>query len=291
MKTFIKTAGILGVLGATLALSSCATLTGKQVKPLQGPPVQNATTPYTKALECLAQYVPKYKRVSIAVDNIPDLTGKYSVYEGGYEVTQGAEDMAISALGETHAYYLVERTALGIPLMELKLANKYILRGYHNYNNIKVGNGYARKLYDGEFVGSDYVLTGAITGIDYNIDSGGFDLTIDGIGGGYRAFAMDVTIDLRLINTKTTHIVMVLPLNKEIWGYENKAGVVHFFGQTLVEFNAGRIRQEPIDLAVRAVLEDGIFDMTKKLYHLPSTVCSQDISYAKQFEKKPQATK
>lgn len=264
-----------------LAVVICLPLTGcyvsshtQPIQPLIGPPVQNTVTPYHAMLQCVGQLAQAHNPpYVIAVDNIPDRTGKFSYTQDGYEVTQGAQDMAVSALGETEAYKLVERSQFSIPLFEMQMANNFLLRDANPNNNMDTQGKIARKIYSGTLLGSDYVLVGSITEINYNLASGGYEFTVDGIGPGWRAFWMDVGVDLRLVNTKTGEIVMTLPLRKQIWGYENKFNVVRFFGSTFVDAHAGEKDQEPIELAVRSVIEDGVIQMTKQLYQLSPNAC------------------
>ena len=253
-------------------LSGCYTLAHKEpIQPLIGPPIQDSSTPYSDALICIGKQANQMpQKITLAVDGIPDRTGKYNPYEEGYKVTQGADDMMISAIGKTNAYNLVERLNLNIPIMEIKYANDFLLSDSNPKNNIiDKQKRLARAIHSGVIRGSDYVVTGSINELNYNIDSGGFDAAVDNIGIGWRAFWIDVALDLRVVDTKTTQIMMVMPLRKQIWGYENKANVVRFFGQTYVDAFAGKTRQEPIQIAVRSIVEDAVYNMTKQLYKLP----------------------
>lgn len=272
--THIKTG--MSMTAIALLLAGCSTdmHNSTPVVPMSGPSVALTETPYTPLLECVGKYVKNKPKYTIAVDTIPDLTGVFSPYAGGYQVTQGAQDMAVSALAETGAYNLVERSHMNIPLFELRSANDFLLRDDNPADNFTDSKGrLARKIASGELMGSDYILMGSITELNLNLSSGGYDLSIYGIGGGWRSFWYDVALDLRLVDTKTSLIKMAIPARKQLWGYENKAGVLNFFGTTFVDANAGQKVQEPAGIAVRSVIEDSVFQMTKQLYHLPANVC------------------
>jgi len=266
-------------LSFSILLTSCAA-TNKQltapISPLAGPPIQDTKTPYSTMLTCIGEAANNLnvRRISLAVNPIPDKTGKFNYSDEGYQVTQGAEDMMVSALAKTGAFTLVERNMLEVTQMEMQYANQFLLSDADPKKNVIDSQGrLARALRSGMVIGSDYVVAGSISEINYNIGSGGFNLTIDGIGAGWQAFWMDIGMDLRVINTDTTEIVMALPLRKQVWGYQNQAGIVHFFGNTYVNAAAGSIRQEPIELAVRSIIEDAVGDITKQLYHLPANTC------------------
>lgn len=270
---------ILAVLMGAAVLTGCATSDRKPVEPLIGPPVQASVTPYSDTLTCIGSQVQmaNQNKFVLAVGNVTDKTGKFNYNEEGFKVTQGAEDMVISALAKTNAFNLVERGNLQIPSMEIQYANDFLLSDHNKQENYVDKEGrVARAIRSGVVMGSDYIIIGSINEINFNLKSDGFDLSIDGIGPGWRSFWEDVAMDLRVVNTKTTQIVMTIPLRKQIWGYENKLGVLHFFGNTLVDANAGSIKQEPIQLAVRSMIEDAAVDITKQLYQLPENACNSD---------------
>jgi len=263
-------------------LSGCASqhLT-TPIATLNGPPIQDTKTPYTDLLACIGNQAnmkmnqDHLGKIAIAVSTIPDKTGKFNYNENGFEVTQGAEDMMVSALSETNAYTMVERNNMGVSQMEIDYANKFLLSDSNNSDNFRDKNGHvARAIRSGVIKGSDYVITGSISELNYDVGSGGFNVTIEGIGPGYRDMWMDVGMDLRVVDTKTTQIVMALPLRKQIRGYESQLGVVHLFGSTFVNATAGMQAQEPIQLAVRSIMEAAAIDITKALYHLPQDACS-----------------
>lgn len=252
-----------------LSLSGCAPISNRDiVKSLPGTVPVAYDTPYSQELRCVGGLANKNNhKYVIAVGPIEDRTGKFS-YNTGSEVTQGAEFMAISAIEKTNAFEQVDRLYLNITNNELLYANQMLLSDAQDKNNFKKGQGKVRKINYGVIKGSDYVLVGAITEINYLVDSQVAELNIDGWGGGWRHFWIDVGIDLRLINTKTTQIVKTASFRKQIYGYENKLGVFKFFGITLVDASLDRKRQEPISFAVRTTIEAAIADFTKYLYNI-----------------------
>ncbi|MGF1454766.1 MAG: holdfast anchoring protein HfaB [Alphaproteobacteria bacterium] len=270
---------------AALALSmltACGTVksytgadpeTGLYARPIGSATVGSRHTPYSQALGCLGQYLRggEVNRARIAVGRISDFTGKQEL-EGGFKVTQGASLMAMSALAKA-GLVLVERFDTGVTELELKFANNKL---------IGERNGDFRKIRAGTIAGSDFFLVGGITELNYNIRSSG----IDGFGGetGTRgakgfvnanAYVMDISLDLRLVDTRSMLVVDVVSYQKQIVGREVSAGVFDFFGTVLFDVSAGTSAHEPIQYAVRSVVERAILDLVSKLYNVGPDICSR----------------
>ena len=64
-----------------------------------------------------------------------------------------------------------------------------------------------------------------------------------------------------------------MSLQKQITGYEVSVGVFNFFGDTLVEINAGTKNQEPLQLGVRTVLELGTLELVSTVARVPFEIC------------------
>ncbi len=163
--------------------------------------------------------------------------------------------MVISALAKTGMAQMVERLDLRIPLAEVKLAEqKKLSRSIDDY---------------GKLPASDFILVGALTELNYNIVSGGAQLYVKGIGGGARTVVINVAMDLRVIDSKNFAIRYVSTLQKQIVGYEIDANIFRFFGSTLIEFDAGTIRNEPMQLGVRSVAEMAVYQIMTDFLKLP----------------------
>jgi curli biogenesis system outer membrane secretion channel CsgG len=286
----IKTVGIALLL--SLSLSACTQpLLSK--RPISSLPPQMADTPITKLLMCVGKHArlkveskqSDFKHLAVvAVNPIPDRTGKFDYNANGAQVTQGAQDILISALSKTGAYHLVERNNLDIPLFELKYANNFMLSDNNPHNNIKTTKGQTgRKIISGDYLGADYYLTGSLTDINFTVDSGGVQGYINGIGGQWRSYWISVSLDLRLVNTKTLRIQNVIPVRKYLRGYVNRFGVYHIWDDTLVDSSAGKKREEPIGMAVRSTLESAVYRLTTQLYGLSPNVCMTEKEMADDF--------
>ena len=276
--SLVRRAKRVGALAASAALAACAQTAGPNglyKTPIGNAPVTTNPTPYTAGLVCLGQYARSSGVASprVAVGRIVDYTGKVEL-EGGAKVTQGASLMAISAFAKSGAR-LVERYDTSVSELELKYANnKLISDGAEGF----------RKIHAGQVPGSDFYLVGGITELNYNIHSSG----IDAFGGDVdatdpkgsftrRVFVMNVGLDLRLVDTQSLEVVDVISYQKQIIGREISAGVFAFFNNNVFDIGAGGKALEPIQLAVRSVIERAVLEMSANLYGVAGPqVCSYD---------------
>ncbi len=255
-RTLGRLAATTTVIG-TLMLGGCATgpYPAKGVDPTFSFPVTDNQTPYSTCLGSLSQ-LPGNNLPIFAVGEIADKTGQINYDENGHALTQGATEMVISALYKTGKARMVERFDLRIPLAEVRLAEQGRLnRSISDY---------------GQLPASDFVLVGALTELNYNIVSEGAQLFIKGIGGGGRTVVINVALDLRVVNSRNFTVPYVTSLQKQIYGFEVEANIFRFFGDTLVEFDAGRIKNEPLQLGVRSVVEMAVFQIMTDFLGLPS---------------------
>lgn len=247
MKRLLKPA--LGL--AVIALGGCAApaTVNKHVDPLFSAPVTNNDTPYSKCLGSLGELAGANLPV-FAVGEVADKTGQFQATGNGTSTvfSQGVSEMVMSALYKTRKAKLVERYDLRIPLAQAKMAESKL-------TNAEAG------IRPGAVRGSDFVLMGALTELNYNILSDGARLSVGGIGGGGRMVVINVGLDLRVVNSRTFDVPYVTSLQKQIVGYEVEANVFRFFGTQLVEFDAGMRKNEPIQLGVRSVVEMAVYQI------------------------------
>lgn len=266
---------LAAVIACALALGACvspfAGSDGRYAVPLGTAPVISNETPYSAGLRCLAGYAMASNRsLRVAVGQIADYTGKEE-YEGGRRVTQGAALMAMSALSKT-GVRLVERFDTSVAELELKYANNRLIGDSNDAS--------FRAITAGQFPGSDYYLVGGITELNYNIRSVGADAfasdpAAEGAKGqlGYKAYVMNVALDLRLVDTKTLEVVDVISYQKQIIGREISAGVFDFLNGNIIDVGVGERALEPIQLAVRSVIERGVMEMVGRQLGVDPQAC------------------
>ncbi len=267
----------LVAVATTGCISPSADSVGRYTAPIGDAPVIANETPYSDSLRCLASYTTQ-RPLRIAVGQIADYTGKLESDNSGRKLTQGAALMAMSAVSKA-GVPLVERFDTSVAEMELKYANvKLITDQKHG------GAGDYRRILAGSIPGSDYYLVGGITELNFNIRSVG----ANGDGGGTSTnslkgtaganlYVMNVGLDLRLVNTDTLEVVDVISYQKQIIGRQEQAGVFDFMGHTFFDASIGESALEPIQLAVRSVIERAVLEMISRLYHTPPDACTSQL--------------
>ncbi|MEQ9314332.1 MAG: holdfast anchoring protein HfaB [Henriciella sp.] len=267
------------VLASAMLATGCVTPiagpSGQYAQPIGNAPVTANPTPYSEGLVCMGHYARAsgYRAPRIAVGRILDYTGKADI-EGGRRVTQGASLMAISAFAKSGAR-LVERFDTSVSELELKYANNKLIGD-------DVPEDF-RKITAGSIPGSDYYLVGGITELNYNIRSVGADAFVgdtdafDPKGSiGAKLYVINVGLDLRLVETESLEVVDVISYQKQIIGRELSLGVFDFANGNVFDVGVGGRAQEPIQLAIRSVVERAVLEMMANLYAIPSgDVCSQ----------------
>lgn len=245
------------MLAATMLLSACATFPAREsaagVRTASQFPVTSNDTPYSRCLAALA-VAPGPNLPVIAVGEIADKTGQFSVQDHGYALSQGATEMVISAFHKTGKVRLVERADLRVANQELTFRKNGLI---------------ADPLRPGTLRSANFYVVGALTELNYNILSGGAGLWIKGVGAGTKAAVVNVALDLRMIDARTLEVVHVVTLQKQIVGREVEANIFRFFGGTLVELDVGKIRNEPLQLGVRSVAEMAVHQIMTDYLRLP----------------------
>ncbi len=263
----LKGVVVAGCLMAT-ACTQPYTKQGNYAEPLGGAPVLNNPTPYTQALLCMHDHFEGFGSEppkTISVGKILDYTGKDDI-ETGRRLTQGAALMAMSALGKA-GIPQVERFDTSVTELELKFADNKLIGD-------KAQQGGIRRIVAGEIPGSAYHLIGGITELNYNIRSNEGEVLYDIVSLGARYYVMNIGLDLRLVHTKSLKVVNTVSYQKQIIGRELRAGLFEFFDGKLLDLGFGERSLEPMQLAVRSVIERAVFELMRDLNRLPEKACA-----------------
>ena len=267
------------VTASALALSACvspsAGSNGLYATPIGNAPVTANPTPYSPALNCLAEYARNNHIVAprIAIGRVSDYTGREEADGSGRKLTQGASLMAMSAFAKA-GMPLVERFDTSVSELELRYANNRLITD----NPSSAGNPPAdyRRILAGQVPGSDFYIVGGITELNYNIRSDGADIAggdhnPTGFRGSFhgRNFVMNIGLDMRLINTRTLEVVDVISYQKQIIGHEVSAGLFDFLNGNIFDVSGGSGALEPTQLAVRSLIERATVEMAANLYGMP----------------------
>lgn len=266
-------AALASAMIVTGCISPVAGPGGNYTQPIGGSPVTANPTPYSKGLVCMGHYARQsgVRAPRIAVGRILDYTGKADI-EGGRRVTQGGSLMAMSALAKAGAV-LVERFDTSVAELDLK---------YKNNKLIGDAPGNFDKIHAGSIPGSDFYLVGGITELNYNIRSVGGEAFVGATNAtdpkgtaGAKLFVINVGLDLRLVKTDTLEVFDVISYQKQIIGRELSFGIFDFANGNVFDVGVGGRAQEPIQLAVRSVIERASLEMMANLYGAPNAdVCA-----------------
>jgi len=206
------------------------------------------------------------------VGRISDLTGKEEADGSGRKVTQGASLMAMTAFAKA-GIPMVERFDTSVSELELKYANNKLISDGAPASDGPVD---PRRIFSGQVAGSDFYVAGGITEVNFNIRSAGADaLAGDADAGGLkgsfrsRIFVMNIAMDLRLVNTRTLEVVDVISYQKQIVGREVGVGLFDFLNGNVFDISGGTGALEPLQLAVRALVERAVVEMSANLYGMP----------------------
>ena len=266
---------LLTVCVATL-LSACAPNTPTSQNPnldekmITGPQPTITYTPSARLLECVAENRKRKKDLRIAVGDIVDGTGAKTFDNGSSSsplFSQRPDLMVTVALAKTGVTVL-NRTSSRVSEWELSQAMEKRLG---DGKNVSVGEETVpfRPVAAGEILGSNYYMTGAITEVNWNIDSSGARYNIIGVHGSKNVYRISIAVDLILTETTTTKVVKAESFTKQLVGVETEKGVFRFFSADngvldpveLFDASMGEQKNEPVQRALRWVLEYGTYQM------------------------------
>lgn len=258
---------------SALSILGCALLAGCVQSGMEPPAPKKAyigavpvmtRTPVDAALACLSTR-PEVKRFSkvFGVHIVSDQTQRFNSEETGGFVPRDSAGMLVSLLQKAGVKQ-VNRSNTAVSEWEIAKAREQILG---DGGNTTVGNQTLpfRPLVKGTIRGSDYVIDGAITQLDFNTYSDGIEASVGGLGGGARSFAITAAIDLRVTDTRTTRIVKAESYSKQAVGHEVFASVFRFFSDELFDVKIGGKNQEGLQAAIRWVLADATYDIVSDL--------------------------
>ena len=276
---------------AIVALGGCAQVgtinATNDVKELTGPLPRENTTPMVAALACLRTH--RTDGLRLGVSDFVDGTG---AMDGGTQnsraLSQRPDMMMVTALAGAGAH-LVNRTSVNVAEWEL---NKALEK--------KLGDGRPamidqhaidfRPVKAGILLGSTHYVSGAITEMNWNIDSDVQEGGAFSIAAGRRTYRISIAIDVMVTNTQTTEIVFARSYKKQLVGFETNANLFRFVNRSslsaiaaagntaaaavaatsaleLFEANIGEKQNEPTQTALRWLIELSAFDIMRNVGH------------------------
>lgn len=232
-----------------LPLSACAT---GQVLPTP-PAALERDTGTTDRLESLPAPT---RPLDVAVYSFPDLTGQAkpnaSFAEYSRAVTQGGASILVDVLktvGQGTWFRPVERAGLNNLVQERTLIE-----------NTQKAYGGGNQLPPVRFAG--VILEGGIVGYDADEITGGAGAKFLGIGGDVQYRSDVVTVNLRAVSVQTGEVLASTTTTKQIFSFLGRGGAYKFVsGNDLLEIEAGRSRNDPVQLAVREGIELAVYSL------------------------------
>lgn len=222
------------------------------------------STPADAALACLAR-APDVQRsnVTLAVHVINDSTGKFNTDDTGAYLPSDVAGMLVTSLHKTGVRQ-VNRVNTAVTEWELSRAQEQTLG---DGRTVRIGDEDItfRPIERGVLRGSDYVIDGNLTQLDFNTFSDGAEATIGGIGGGARVFALTTAADIRVTDTRSTEIRMAESYSKQAAGREIFASVFRFFNDESFDIKIGDKQQEGLHAGVRWMMADAAYDIVSSL--------------------------
>ena len=274
------------ILGGALLLSGCNSLTNtfkkanEETVDVTGPTPHRNKTPMAQALACLSHAAPS-GALRVGVSEFVDGTGSI---EGGAQnsrtFTQRPDYMMIVGL-KTAGVNLVNRSSVNVAEWELKQAMEQKL-GDGRPTMVENQSVLFRPVPAGVFLGSTHYVTGAVTEMNWNIDTRVAEGSLMGAGAGGRTYRVSMAVDVMVTNTLTTEVVHARSYKKQLVGYEVMTGVFRFmedhqalaYGLSgllvnksleLFQANLGDKQNEPTQAALRWVIELSAYDLIRSL--------------------------
>jgi len=248
-------------------LASCS-----QMPELGAPPKSNSfgaapvvsRTPADQALECLARSNSVRNEGKVyAVHIITDATQKTAVEETGGFVPRDVAGMMVTALARAGVKQ-VNRSNTAVSEFEINLAREQVL-GDGGPVFVAGESVPYRPILRGQMRGSDYVIDGTITQLDFNTFTYGGEFSFFGVGAGRRVFALTVAADLRVTDTRNTRIVKAQSYSKQAVGEEVYGSVFRFFSNELYDVQIGKKSIEGMHAGIRWMLAEAAYDIVREL--------------------------
>jgi curli biogenesis system outer membrane secretion channel CsgG len=135
----------------------------------------------------------------------------------------------------------------------------------------------------GTFEPANVVISGAITSADFLPGQGG-ELSVAGIGGGYREYRMLIGMDAKATRMPVGSelggsVVSTAHISKQIVAYEFKLGVASFFGgPNYTSINAGKDGREALQFSEGFMLDYVAYRLVAETFGI--TACQPQVEYA-----------
>ena len=272
-----------GIAGCTPVTSAGNSSLPNKVPELMGPAPYITSTPADQALACVAEHRRKGQDLRLGIGEITDGTGARTFADGTSPLlTQRPDMMFAVAVGKTGVRSLNRNST---KVAEWELAQSMEQRLGEGRSTEIDGQPFTfRPVVAGTMLGSTHFVTGALTEVNWNIYSDAKRLAAAGAFTSKREYYISVAIDLMVTDTQTTEVVLARSYTKQIVGREVSNGLFRFFevggsGELgpveLFDASAGEQRNEPVQRAVRWLVDLATYDITATLTKTKETCDAQ----------------
>jgi curli production assembly/transport component CsgG len=194
--------------------------------------------------------------MTVAVYSLRDQTGQYKpAPDSSYSnsVTQGAASMLVKALKDSGWFVPVEREGLQNLLTERKVVRAIESPTERGKPIIELPS----------LLPASLIVEGGVIAYESNVRTGGKGANYLGIGANSSYRVDQVTVSLRLVDTRTGQILGVVTVTKTIYSYQLSTSIYAFISfQHLLQGETGFTTNEPIQLGVRQALEAAVIQLT-----------------------------
>lgn len=213
-------------------------------------------TPESKiTLDLLNLPSPKAK-VTVAVYGLRDLTGQYKPSPDSSfsnSVTQGGAAILVKALYDSGWYIPVEREGLQNLLTERKIVRAVESETEKGKPSIELPG----------LLPAILLIEGGLIGYDSNVRTGGGGANYLGIGSNSSYRVDQVTISLRMVDTRTGQVLGVTTVTKTIYSKMLSTGIFAFTSfKHLLQTEIGFSTNEPVQQGVKQALEAAVIQLT-----------------------------
>ena len=246
------------------------------IAPLAGPAPVRGSTQVDAALRCLAEHFPRDVDLRLSVNDLTDGTGATLSGDSlSRALTQRPDVMMTIGLAKT-GVRMVNRSSTGVAEWELRQAmQKYIGDGRAFVDPQTQKPVPYRPVLAGALLGSTHYVSGALSELNWNVSSQVAEAGVGGFTIGARSYRISMAADLIVTRTRSTEIVIARSYSKQLVGQETGAGLFRFFDvgsgssnwgpKEVFEFNVGKQANEPVQTAVRWMLETAAYDIVSEL--------------------------
>jgi len=213
-------------------------------------------TPASKITRDLLKLPLPKAKVTIAVYGLRDQTGQYRPSpDSSYStaVTQGSASMLVKALKDSGWYILVEREGLQNLLTERKVIRAIESTTEKGKPSIDLP----------PLLPAGLIVEGGVIAYETNVRTGGKGANYLGIGANSSYRVDQITVSLRLVDTRTGQILGVVTVTKTIYSYQFSTSIYKFTSyQSLLQGETGYTTNEPVQMGVRQALEAAVIQLT-----------------------------